>query len=230
MKEKIASFCKKYKHALLLLYFFIYLPWFSSLEYFCTDYSIVHITLDDKIPFIEAFVIPYYIWFVFVAATVVFMLFFDKAEYYRICAFLFIGMTVCLIIYTIWPNGQDLRPNLDTLGRSNIFTRMVGFIYSHDTCTNACPSIHVFNSIGCAVAIMHSQKLKGHNIIRYGSIVLAILISLSTVFIKQHSAFDVMWASVLAIIMYIIVYIPDYSKTRIKNIERKAARKKSAKI
>jgi membrane-associated phospholipid phosphatase len=107
---------------------------------------------------------------------------------------------------------------------------MVGFIYSHDTCTNACPSIHVFNSIGCAVAIMHSQKLKGHNIIRYGSIVLAILISLSTVFIKQHSAFDVMWASVLAIIMYIIVYIPDYSKTRIKNIERKAARKKSAKI
>ena len=54
MKEKIASFCKKYKHALLLLYFLFIFMVFRS-EYFKIDYSIVHITLDDdKIPFIEA--------------------------------------------------------------------------------------------------------------------------------------------------------------------------------
>ena len=49
-------FVKKYSHAWVLLYFLIYMPWFSWLEKnVTTEFSVIHIDLDDKIPFLEIF-------------------------------------------------------------------------------------------------------------------------------------------------------------------------------
>ena len=47
------------------------------------------------------------------------------------------GMTICLLIYTIFPNGHDLR--IDSGIRDNIFINLVNFIYNNDTPTNVCP-------------------------------------------------------------------------------------------
>ena len=121
-------------------------------------------------------------------------------------------MTICLIIYTIWPNGQNLRVDLDNLGRSNIFTYIVSIIYKTDTPTNVFPSIHVYNSIGASIAIRKSEKLRKIKWIQWSSIILTILISLSTVFLKQHSILDGLSAIILSIIMYIVVYVPNWSR------------------
>ena len=52
-------FLKKYSHAWVLLYFLIYMPWFAWLEKNVkTEFSVIHIDLDDKIPFWEIFAIP----------------------------------------------------------------------------------------------------------------------------------------------------------------------------
>ncbi len=206
---------KKYSHAWVLLYFIFYITWFTWLERaVTTKYTIIHLTLDDYIPFCEIFVIPYFLWFAYIFLAVAYFFFKDRSEFYRITAFLFIGMTICLITYTIWPNGHDLRPNLDTLGRSNIFTRIMGWLYSTDTCTNVCPSIHAFNSIGACIAIYRSRHLKEKRTLRIGTLVLTVLICMSTVFLKQHSIFDVACACLLSLIMYVIVYVPDYRLAR----------------
>lgn len=202
---------KKYKHALLFLYFLIYLPWFFYLEKtIVTNYTPVHMKLDDLIPFNELFVIPYLLWFGYIAVTMGYFFFTSKGDFYRCCAFLYIGMTICLIIYTVWPNGQDLRPT--EFARDNILVDFVKNLYITDTSTNVCPSIHVFNSIGAHIAISHSEKLKKHKVIVWGSLILAILISLSTVFLKQHSVFDGICAIGLSIVLYFLVYKVDYSK------------------
>ncbi|WP_312369251.1 phosphatase PAP2 family protein [Lachnoclostridium sp.] len=215
------TFIKKYKHAWVLLYFFIYAPWFIYLEKTITvTYHSVHIKLDDYIPFNELFVIPYYMWFGFIALVVGYLFFVDKKEYYRSTAFLFIGMTVCLLIYTIWPNGQDLRPDLATIGRDNILIDIVRNLYRTDTCTNVCPSIHAFNSIGVCIAVFHTDSLKDKRYITIPTVILSILICMSTVFLKQHSVFDVISASLLSSVMYLLVYVPDYAKIFEKKKER----------
>ena len=120
-------------------------------------------------------------------------------------------MTVFLIISTLWPNGHHLRPY--TMPRDNVFTRLVTHLYNVDTPTNLWPSIHVYNSIGAHLAVTHNQKLAGNKPIRIGSFVVCVSIILSTVFIKQHSMFDVLTAFVMAGVMYAVVYQANVAAT-----------------
>ena len=67
---------KRYSHIWILSYAFIYLPWFSYLEKTVTrDYYVIHTALDDLIPFSEYFIVPYLLWFVYVAGTILFFFF-----------------------------------------------------------------------------------------------------------------------------------------------------------
>lgn len=200
------KFYDRYKHAIpLIIYGTIYLIWFTYLEKHVTrPANLIHMSLDDKIPFCEFFVIPYFLWFLYVSVVVVYLFFKDKQEYFRNCIFLFTGMTIFLIISTLWPNGHHLRPAV--MPRDNIFTRLIAFLYRTDTPTNLWPSIHVYNSLGTHFAVLHSEKLRKNPAIHIGSLVLCISIILSTMFIKQHSVFDVLTAFIMAAVMYIVVY------------------------
>ena len=205
MKHFLKELLKKYGHIWILGYGFIYLPWFMHLEKTVTsNYHIMHSSLDDMIPFNEYFVIPYLLWFAYVTAAIAYLFFKNKEEYYRLCAFLFTGMTIFLIICSIFPNALQLRP--ETFARDNIFVDMVRALYQTDTPTNVLPSMHVFNSLGVAIAIYHSKALKKHPAIQISSYCLAGLIILSTVFLKQHSVTDVIAAFALACIIYPLVY------------------------
>ncbi|MCX4267065.1 MAG: phosphatase PAP2 family protein [Lachnospiraceae bacterium] len=194
----------KYGHAWCLLYVLIYLPWFAFLEKNVTKYHLVHSSLDDWIPFCEYFIIPYLLWFAYVSIAVLYFFFTSKKEYYQLCTFLFVGMTISLIICTIWPNGHDLRPA--EFVRENVFTRMVEVLYTADTSTNVFPSIHVFNSIGVQIAVQNSERLRNKRWIRVLSGVLCISIICSTVLLKQHSILDVFGGIALGAIMNYFVY------------------------
>lgn len=69
------------------------------------------------------------------------------------------------------------------------------------------PSIHVFNSIGVSIAISHSNDLKKYRWIQISAYILAVLIILSTMFLKQHSVTDVIAAVTMACIIYPFVYV-----------------------
>ncbi len=199
------AFLHKYKHASLFLYLLIYFPWFFWLEKTATRYYVIEISIDRMIPFMEIFVIPYLLWFVYIAAACLY--FFFKAprkEYYRLGAFLISGMTLFLIISTIFPNGQALRPFM--YERDNIFVTMVQMFYKADTPTNVFPSMHVYNTIVVHIAICNNEYLRSRKWIIRSSGILAILIILSTVFLKQHSVIDGIGAGLLAYLIYAVVY------------------------
>lgn len=206
------DFIEKYKHAWVFLYGLIYLPWFFYLErHVTTEFHLIHSPLDDQIPFIEYFVVPYLLWFAYIAVTVGYFFFHDKREFYQLCGFLFTGMTIFLVISTFYPNGLDLRP--EVFPRDNIFTDMVKTLYIADTSTNVLPSIHVFNSIGAYIAIHRSDALQKHKFLEAGAFVLTVSIILSTMFLKQHSIIDVVCAFLMAAVLYFLVYAPRPVKT-----------------
>lgn len=182
-----------------------------------TDYTPIHIGLDDMIPFCELFVVPYLLWFLYVAAGFVFLFLTSRSDYYKLCMFLFTGMTIFLIICTVFPNGQNLRVEIT---RDNILAELVKILYKNDTNTNVFPSIHVFNSLGIMIGINKSTWLKKQpycGAVQWSSTILAILIVFSTVFLKQHSCVDVIGGIILAIILYYIVYIPNWKFLRDKH-------------
>ena len=207
--EKVKSLYLKYRHGIpLAIYMIIYLTWFAWLEdRNKRNYEVIHVSLDDYIPFCEVFIVPYLLWFAYVAVVVVFLFFKNKQDYYRSCAFLFTGMTIFLIISTLWPNGHHLR--LAEMPRDNIFTQAVSALWKIDTPTNLWPSIHVYNSMGAHFAVMRSAELKEKKGIRIASGILAFSIILSTMFLKQHSVFDVATGLGLGAVMYMLVYRRD---------------------
>lgn len=202
------AFLKKYRHAwLILTYFPIYFLWFVLLEQHVTEnYFIIRSPLDAYIPFLEIFIVPYLLWFPFIAVSILYFIFRDKTEYYRLCGVLITGMTVFLLVSTIFPNGVALRPVLADLGRNNIFLDLVASLHRADTSTNVCPSIHVYNSLAVCVAFFASSHLKGKYMIKTGILILTILICMSTVFLKQHSVIDVFWAFVLMAVAVPVFY------------------------
>ena len=199
---------KKYRHAwLILTYLPLYLLWFFLLEQHVTeDYYIIESTLDGFIPFNEIFIIPYLLWFPSIAVSVLYFIFRDKTEYYRLCGVLITGMTVFLLVSTLFPNGVALRPVLVDLGRDNIFLDLVASLHQADTSTNVCPSIHVYNSLAVCFAFFASSHLKEKRLLKAGILILTVLICLSTVFLKQHSVIDVFWAFVLMAVAAPVFY------------------------
>lgn len=209
-------FIKTYKHIWILSYAFLYIPWFLYLEKTVqSGYHIMHIRLDDYIPFVEYFIVPYLLWFLYVSLAILFFFFTNKGDYYKLCSFLFIGMTISLIICTLFPNGTDFRPVIDP--SRNVFSGIVAALYQTDTCTNVFPSIHVYNSIGVHLAIRNSEQLKNKPYLRSGSFVLMVLICLATVFLKQHSVIDGVGSVILAYPIYYLIYgnNPVYNRKKV---------------
>lgn len=210
---------KKYRHAFALLIFMaLYLICFFYLEKSVNSYKIIHMTIDDYIPFCEYFVIPYYIWFPYIIAITAYFCLADRPGLTNLTAFLMIGMTVFLLTSFLYPNGQDLRP--PSFERDNIFLDLVKAMYASDTPTNVLPSIHVLNTLGVQMAILNDPKLRSKRWVTVSSLVLSALIIMSTVFIKQHSVMDVIMAFILAALMYVLLYREDY-QTQIAGVKKK---------
>lgn len=173
----------------MLAFMAFYLAGFSWLENRkVTGVHIMTLPIDYKIPFIEVFIIPYILWFVYIAVTVVYFFLHKEENFDALAQSLVFGMTVFLIVSAIYPNGLDIRPR--TFERDNIFVNLVKFIYSQDTATNVLPSIHVYNSAAAFCAIRRSKLASRNKAWTWGAGILTVLIILSTVFIKQHSVFD----------------------------------------
>ncbi len=199
------EFLRAKAHLLIQAYWIIYLTWFFYLEKYTKPKIWLGGVLDRRIPFCQWFVYPYIFWFFYVAIGIIYFLCVSKKEYYQLCTFLFTGMTICLVIYTIFPNGQSLRPPISTLP-DDFASQLVKMFYQGDSPTNVCPSIHCLNSIGVHLAVRESPSLKNRKLLRTASFITAVLICMSTVFIKQHALVDVFWACVLSLFLYWLVY------------------------
>ncbi|MDD3239534.1 MAG: phosphatase PAP2 family protein [Lachnospira sp.] len=196
------------------LYVFIYLPWFFYLEKTITldspNIHIIDLPIDHVIPFCEYFIIPYVLWFFYIAASCVYMVLkASNSEFLKFALSLIVGMSIALLICMIYPNGLTLRPDYIP---DNFCGRMISTLYSTDTSTNVFPSIHVYNSLAVHIALNKCESLKKYKVVRYSSLVLCILICMSTVFLKQHSVLDVIGGFALMMVMYLLCYVVDYNR------------------
>lgn len=194
------TWCKRHPIQFMTLYLVFYLSFFTLLEKNIVPQVILHCALDDKIPFVKYAIIPYYMWFVWIVGTLFWQLYrAPKQEFWRLCLPLFAGMTLSLMFCAVVPNGVNLRPAV--IQGNDIFTQLVRGLWSADTSTNVCPSIHVFNSITLDLAFQRSSLLHGRRgqVVRWAAHLLDVAVVLSTMMLKQHSVIDVVCGILLAV-------------------------------
>lgn len=201
----------EFSHLKLLLGWVVYFA-----LYFLTENLIpiekchvIHSPLDDIIPFCEGFLIPYVFWYLLIVFSLLYFALYNVDSFKKLQTYIMVTQAVAMIIYIVYPSCQNLRPA--EFPRDNFLTDCIGFLYAFDTNTGVLPSLHCAYSIGIA-----SVWLKEKNVswIWKGFIVIAvILICLSTMFIKQHSALDFFAAIPVCILAEILVFKVFY-KTR----------------
>lgn len=170
----------------------------------------VHCALDDVIPFCEYFVIPYVGWYVLIVVSLLYFMFYNPDNFKNLMKFIIVTQVVAMAIYIIFPNRQDLRPEM--FPRDNIFTDILGMIYAFDTSTNVCPSLHVAYSVGIA-----STWLKEKGASRGTKIfvtVFCFFVCISVAFVKQHSVVDIFAAIPVCLLAEGITFWKSYWKPK----------------
>jgi len=165
------------------------------------DYWVSYCRLDDYIPFCEWFILPYCLWYPLLFVTGLGLMFRDVPGVKRYAWFLILGFGFSLVFCLVFPNGQNLRPA--EFSRENFCTWLLGLIYAADTNTNVLPSMHVIGSAAAAVAVCRSEPLKRW---RFPIVFFAVLISISTVFVKQHSVLDIFAGVAVCIPLWFLLY------------------------
>ncbi|MDD9266953.1 phosphatase PAP2 family protein [Paenibacillus sp. GCM10023248] len=154
-------------------------------------YSLVT-DLDRQIPFLKAFVVPYLSWYLFLLAGFLYMAYKDRRNYYRTVVEFVIGLLLCYGVYAIY---QTTVPRPELTG-SDWLLRMVEWVYRADQPFNCFPSTHVLTSY-----LMMKAYLRSRQAARISKIIvscMAVLIILSTQFVKQHVLLDIAGAILVA--------------------------------
>ena len=182
---------------------------FYLLFYFLTEQLIpperchlIHSFLDDLIPFNEFFAIFYVLWYFWLVGSLLYFFIYDVERFRKLQIYIIITQVVAMAAYIIYPSIQDLRPAV--FPRQNVLSALMGLIYSVDTPTGICPSLHVAYSLAIAsawVKVPYASKFW-----KALMVFIAVMISISVAFVKQHSVVDILTALPLCLLAELLVY------------------------
>lgn len=204
----------EFSHLKLLFGWAVYFALYFITERFISAESCtpVHCFIDDLIPFCEVFLIPYVGWYILVVGSLLYFALYNVENFKRLQIFIIVTQIVAMATYIIFPTRQDLRPT--EFIRDNFLTDCVGFLYSFDTNTGVCPSLHCAYSIGIA-SVWFKEKSASVSL-KVFILIFVILVCLSTMFIKQHSAVD-FFASLPVCLLAEVIACGSYWKGKIKS-------------
>lgn len=187
----------------MAIYMVIYMPTFFWVESRTPagGFHIIHTAIDDMIPVVEAFIIPYMLWLPYLVAGMIAIAIYSRTVSRKTSYMLMTGMTLFIIISLAYPNALELRAAIPD--RQNLFMDIINYLHAIDTPTDVLPSLHVYDAVVVAAGLHLTFKDKKALLI--ASDVLALLIVLSTMFIKQHSIIDVISAFVIFIPVFIVI-------------------------
>lgn len=204
------------RFAHLKLFFISWIGYFTL--YFLTENLIpverchpMHCFLDDLIPFCEFFAIFYVFWYALVFGYLVYYLLYDIDKFKKLQIFIMVTQIIAMLCYILYPSRQDLRP--EVFPRENFLTAVMAFIYSFDTNTGVCPSLHVAYSMGILSVCLKDETVS--KFWKAALVVIVILICLATAFVKQHSMVDVFAALPVSLAAEIVVYGKSYWKPKL---------------
>ena len=198
----------QFAHAKLWLTWLVYFALYFLTENLipAEKCHVMHCFLDDLIPFNEYFLIFYTGWYLLVAGSLLYYFFYDVGRFRELDLYIFVTQMAAMACYIFFPSRQDLRP--EVFPRENFFTWVMGLIYTFDTNTGVCPSLHVAYSLAIVSVILKDTKLKKATKVLVT--VFSILVCLSTAFVKQHSTLDILAAIPVVLLGEILIYGKSY--------------------
>lgn len=177
---------------------------------------LVTLPIDYKIPYCEWFVLAYVGWYVLIVWSLGYFLLYNVKYFKGLQQFIIVTQVVAMICYIVYPSYQDLRPDLSTLGRENFATWLMNIIYTADTPTGVCPSLHVAYSIGIASTWLKEKQASKWT--RLFVVIFCILVCMSVSFTKQHAVIDIVAALPVCILAEILVYGKSYWKPKLQKV------------
>ncbi len=162
--------------------------------------------IDDLIPFVSVFIIPYMMYMPNLIISLIIMCYYDEERYFISLLTLNVVNYICLIIYL---NFQTYVPR-PIITHNDFLCNFAKFIYSRDNPYNCFPSIHVAATFSALKGInklknMPTKYKIGFNIVGW-------LIIISTQFVKQHVLIDLLAGLVLVEAVYKFVEYLFYNK------------------
>lgn len=173
---------------------------------------VMHCFLDDLLPFNEYFLIFYTGWYLLVFGSVAYYLMYDVKRFRELDLYIFVTQMVAMFFYIVLPSRQDLRPA--AFPRENFFTWVMGLIYTFDTDTGVCPSLHVAYSWAIFNVMVKDEHLAKWFKVFLG--LFAVMVCLSTAFVKQHSFLDIFAAIPVVLLGEILIYGKSYWLPRLR--------------
>ena len=189
-----------------IAYAIFYFPTFEWLNAHNFPRYYIGCRLDDLIPFNEYFAIFYVGWYLLVVGALAYTLFYDVESFKKLQCFIMITQGLAMLCSIFYPSVQYLRP--ESFPRQNVFTWFLGFLYTFDTPTGVCPSLHVSYSLGILSVTLKDRQLNRGIKAAVGLFVF--MVCLSVCFIKQHSSIDVLAALPVCLAAEIVLYGKDY--------------------
>ena len=211
MSPNVRRYIKEH-HALYLLFWPFNLAAFFLTEKFALfDRVLIHSPIDDLIPFSEYFMAIYVLWYPFWVFTALYCFICEPETFRRLMWFFILTFTVCNLTYFFFPTCVDFQPT--SFEHNNFFTLLTRLIYWLDEPTNVLPSEHVIGAMAVVFAAYDSKRLRRARWF-VPILVLAVLISISILFTKQHSFWDLVSALPLCALGWAVCFKPwDRDKT-----------------
>ena len=149
-----------------------------ALAYFVTQhlglrYHVVHLPLDDRIPFCPVFVVFYILWYFYVPGCMLWACLRAKDVFCRQAAALFSGALLCVAVFVLYPTCIDFRPAAEGTG---VFLALCRLIYAHDAPVNVFPSLHCYEALVLHLVTFRAPPLRARKALRLASFVLVLLI------------------------------------------------------
>lgn len=159
--------------------------------------------VDRHIPLLLGFVLPYVSWFPMLAVMALILAVKDHEAYKRYMVFMGVAFMSTLVIYLIIPTCQNLRP--EQVPEGGFFSWILAQVYGADNNANVCPSLHVIGAFAVCFAAWDAKELRKPMF--QGAVwLVAFVVAISTVFMKQHGIVDLIIAVPYSFGMRWVVY------------------------
>ena len=194
------KFVPMYSILPICLYILVYcVTYFGSgfiIKYFNMKMHYPGIFIDNYIPYVSLFVIPYCLFYLYIVLGPVLVARYSEYFFYRFILAGIIGSCIGFVTFLVKPTHVVLNQIIP----SNFLDHILIFLRSCDYSARCCPSFHCFLAALVFISIASCNNIKYE--IKVKSFIISFLIILSTVLIKQHVIIDSLSGVLLAVISW----------------------------
>ncbi len=175
-----------------------------------TDYSpLLLIGLDERIPYIPVFVLPYLFIWGYAGFIIGYSLLFRTYDYllfrYFYLSFMLMTCMECLL-WLLFPAKISIRVEPGVLALHGWLGKLTAYVYRRATPWNVFPSAHIASAYAGWLFSAHFAKQKH----RWLFLFLFFLVCLSVLFIKNHFLLDILGGMIMAQFIYRAVFLTTY--------------------